>query len=752
MALTQFQINEFTKRAKAAGLDDATIQQEIAKKAQEFNGNSGGTIPQPTGGVSTAQQTLPGQQPPAGQPATQGDTSQQGDGFIASFINNLVQPAIDYGKFVGEAGYQASRYVFDPVFRKAINGEQLTPQEAAKLDPSKDTLFYSPEEAKKKLGDQAAIATTGAKATAGAMSYAIPFGKGAGIVSKVLLPGAVAGGLNEFSQNDNATVGSVVESGVTGAAAAGIVHGVGGMLSWAAGKSGDLIRQSEVLQEATRKIRVKASVYGAGIEKSINDTLDKYGFKGTAQQQYEKLQPVMDTIEGKIQQFITDNPNLAVSKEDIRKSFMDNLKSSLRTRDITSKQAVSEIEGYLNDLLVAAGDKGATTADPLLKAGAKDIPLATLREMKKVLNEDYGSVYKKIEAGTSLNSREKVIAAAWDSLDNAIKGVSPEVKSLLRDESNLYRAAQPLSSARANPPTFRVMGTSVPAGITQKLRDLGSTVLKKLGIGAEKLPQSGQLPQLMLEKLAAMTPALLKQQGLSDQEVQQVTEVTQGMAGGAQGQTPAGDINNPAAQATDQTQNAAVPQAMNPFGGLTKRQVLALALSNGAAAKDLEEVGKIYDMIGADQGTASKETQQVADSLRTEYFKRTQENQFIDAANAYDKVRSTSDTAAGDVSLIFAYMKMLDPNSVVREGEFATAQNAGGLPDMIVNQYNKVLNGQRLSPQQRQGFRNEATRVFQVYQQRQAPIDAYYQGLAKKYGIDPSLVGVGLYQGANQGQ
>jgi len=39
---------------------------------------------------------------------------------------------------------------------------------------------------------------------------------------------------------------------------------------------------------------------------------------------------------------------------------------------------------------------------------------------------------------------------------------------------------------------------------------------------------------------------------------------------------------------------------------------------------------------------------------------------------------------------------MLDPGSVVRESEFATAQNAAGVPDQVRNMYNKVLSGTRL--------------------------------------------------------
>src|SRR5690606_29255698 len=219
---------------------------------------------------------------------------------------------------------------------------------------------------------------------------------------------------------------------------AGVLEGVGGMVSWARGKNGQLIRQAEALEEGTRKIKVKASVFGASKEKAINKTLDKYGFKGTAQDQYEMLEPTLKEIEGKIGTFIQENPDLAVSKESIRKAFKKNLRSSLRTKDLTQKAARDEIEGYLNDLLIAAGDVGEETGQQLLKSEkAEDIPLATLREMKKILNQDSQSVFKKLENGTALNSREKVIMAAWDSLDDAVKGVAPEVKELLLDESRL---------------------------------------------------------------------------------------------------------------------------------------------------------------------------------------------------------------------------------------------------------------------------------------------------------------------------
>jgi len=48
------------------------------------------------------------------------------------------------------------------------------------------------------------------------------------------------------------------------------------------------------------------------------------------------------------------------------------------------------------------------------------------------------------------------------------------------------------------------------------------------------------------------------------------------------------------------------------------------------------------------------------------------------------------------ISMVYKFMKSLDPTSVVREGEFATAANSGGVPDKVYNYYNKLLEGEIL--------------------------------------------------------
>jgi hypothetical protein len=58
-------------------------------------------------------------------------------------------------------------------------------------------------------------------------------------------------------------------------------------------------------------------------------------------------------------------------------------------------------------------------------------------------------------------------------------------------------------------------------------------------------------------------------------------------------------------------------------------------------------------------------------------------------------------TPQTDQAAIFSWMKILDPGSTVREGEYATSENARGVPDTIKNYWNKVVKGLILTPEQR---------------------------------------------------
>jgi len=94
------------------------------------------------------------------------------------------------------------------------------------------------------------------------------------------------------------------------------------------------------------------------------------------------------------------------------------------------------------------------------------------------------------------------------------------------------------------------------------------------------------------------------------------------------------------------------------------------------------------------------------------------------------------ETAFSDHALIFRYMKFLDPNSTVREGEFATVQNSGGIPDIARNMYNRALEGDKLSPQQRDDLVTAVVSAYPGYIQDYAQSIGPYVKRAQQFGVD----------------
>jgi len=68
----------------------------------------------------------------------------------------------------------------------------------------------------------------------------------------------------------------------------------------------------------------------------------------------------------------------------------------------------------------------------------------------------------------------------------------------------------------------------------------------------------------------------------------------------------------------------------------------------------------------------------------------------------------------GDMAGVFGFMKLLDPGSVVRESEFSAAQNTSGLMDRIYLQKSKLVEGELLTPKQRDEFMKLATEFYNL--------------------------------------
>lgn len=161
--------------------------------------------------------------------------------------------------------------------------------------------------------------------------------------------------------------------------------------------------------------------------------------------------------------------------------------------------------------------------------------------------------------------------------------------------------------------------------------------------------------------------------------------------------------------------------------GILRKQAADLGLTQSQIATATKGVEKtdaetqklaleIESLQSGDQIIPVEKKFDFEDKLRDEFVKRTENSTKIE--NAFRTVESAEDSAAGDLALIFAFMKMLDPGSVVREGEFATAQNTTGIPGRVLNAYNKALTGERLNPVQRKEFSSQAKSTLKASRKR----------------------------------
>jgi hypothetical protein len=136
-----------------------------------------------------------------------------------------------------------------------------------------------------------------------------------------------------------------------------------------------------------------------------------------------------------------------------------------------------------------------------------------------------------------------------------------------------------------------------------------------------------------------------------------------------------------------------------------------------------------------------KQLADVEEGMRKEVAAGTKE--WSITRDAHSKIRAIASqppSPAGDMGLVFGIMKMYDPNSVVRETEYATAQNAAGVPERIRNMWAKVKEGEFLTPEQRADFVKQSDLLAQSMAQRTAKYLTDYQGVAKRKNVDPANV------------
>jgi len=127
--------------------------------------------------------------------------------------------------------------------------------------------------------------------------------------------------------------------------------------------------------------------------------------------------------------------------------------------------------------------------------------------------------------------------------------------------------------------------------------------------------------------------------------------------------------------------------------------------------------------------------------LRDDYV--TASKPFVGIRDAYNTVKaalSGPTTAASTLAGATKFMKMIDPESVVRESELQMALKTSGVLDRFMNIHNTIMQGQVLTPRQKSDMIKITQTLYEAAEKQQKKTDDYYSGLAQQYQLAPERV------------
>lgn len=339
---------------------------------------------------------------------------------------------------------------------------------------------------------------TTAKGLAGAATYAVPFGKGANLLSKVLAPGAAVGALGAASE-PVVTPGSIALSAAGGASGAGLLHG-GGVLASKAG--GGLVRAGEKLVDKSVANFMKTSpavfqkAADAGI--NINKAFQKY-FKPS-----DKIDDLLGAIDkkssGKLGTLIKES-------ESVINKTIDNYGNDIVA---TADDLIKPLNKQLEKIKGLPGNSAKVESltafiDDVKRLYPEGLTARKLLEVKRIFDEQFGASVVDDTTGAVIRDAQKSIA---NTSRKILKNTFGTIKNALDNESELYTLRPILNRARA---TAQTTGLKQPGGLG--LID----VLLGLGGAAAGSPLVGA--GLIAGKRALQSPTALNVAGKTAQAV-----------------------------------------------------------------------------------------------------------------------------------------------------------------------------------------------------------------------------------------
>jgi hypothetical protein len=389
----------------------------------------------------------------------------------------------------------------------------------------------------------------------------------------------------------------------------------------------------------------------------------------------------------------------------------------------------------------------------LEKAQEKQTELENLFKDPNATAEDYArvtaflpkdqaeSVRKSFEMMTGEQQQTRL--AQSGQIFSALKAGQPEIaKNLLKDQALALRNSGRENDAKAAETYLQLIdlnptGAQTTIGLMMAQLPGGKEYLENVDKTLSTIRAEAKAPSELIEAKAKADKAL------ADATTAQATATNADEKAAAD-----------AAKATAEAQQAAVKakyaerDAVDAIVkraaelGLTKAQtneVLArtnkLGVETKKAVLELENFKKTG---GADPAKVFEQEEK----LRKEFQARTKVYGELGTTFSNINASAKAKTGPGDIALITGFMKMLDPGSVVRETEFATARDTAGLYERLLNTSQKLQSGQlfTLDSKQRQEYVDLAQQYLKAAQKKADQDRKDLSAVVTNYKLNPDNV------------
>lgn len=174
--------------------------------------------------------------------------------------------------------------------------------------------------------------------------------------------------------------------------------------------------------------------------------------------------------------------------------------------------------------------------------------------------------------------------------------------------------------------------------------------------------------------------------------------------------------------------------------GLTKAQTGSALATTRKLGVETARAALELEALKATGGVDPEKKFAQEEKIRKEWQGRSKVYNELQGTYSNIESSSTANTGAGDIALITSFMKMLDPGSVVRETEFATARDTAGLFTQLENRLQKAKDGQLLKPEQRKQYVDLAKQYLNAAQKKADQEKKDLNIVVKNYKLNPQNV------------